>query len=71
MAIQKIRKPKVTAGQLWSECEKKHRYPNELEAQHVIKARIANGGHDRLRYYECRFCNGFHLTKQVGRGRRR
>jgi len=67
MAVQRIREPKVETSQTWSECRKKNRYKDEAEASRVIAQRVEAGGKDRLRYYECRFCGGFHLTKQERR----
>lgn len=67
MAVQRIREPKVETGKFWSECGKKNRYKDEAEAGRVISNRAGDGGKDSLRYYECRFCDGFHLTKQERR----
>ena len=64
MATQRIKQFAAPRGQVWSQCEKKNRYEDEIEAQRIINARRRSGEGDSLRYYECQFCDGFHITKK-------
>jgi hypothetical protein len=67
MALQKLRRTEsvdVPHGRIWSDCQKKNRYSTEQEAQTVIAHRRDRGSVEPLRYYECAFCHGFHLTKR-------
>lgn len=53
----------LTAEQRWRQCERKHRWPDELMARagalHVLEA----WGLPRMYIYKCSLCNGWHLTK--------
>jgi hypothetical protein len=50
-------------AQRQSECGGKKRYRTWEQASLTRRTRMTYGADD-LRIYECRFCAGFHLTKQ-------
>lgn len=45
-------------------CEEKARYSTQYAGVIVAQGMFKRHG-DKLRVYPCRFCKGFHLTKQV------
>lgn len=50
----------------WHTCGRKQRYKTEKMVMQAVKHCKADYG-ETYDYYECPFCNGYHLTKMVDR----
>ncbi len=44
-------------------CESKNRYMSRIDAQEAIDLRAEHGIHN-LHYYQCPYCNGWHITSK-------
>ena len=51
-------------GSIWRQCGRKKRYRNEHDANIYRKSFERERG-QKLDYYWCSFCNGFHLTSRI------
>lgn len=54
----------VVSTHIYRSCASKRRYSDEGDAL-AGAVRLVGKGAPSLRAYECRFCEGWHLTKQV------
>ena len=50
-------------AEVYSQCMKKERYPDEARAHQVARLRSRSGA-GVLRVYYCAFCEGYHITKR-------
>ena len=49
---------------IWRQCKKKRRYRDENEVRKMMKIR-QNASGQRLDYYFCEYCKGYHLTHKA------